>query len=164
VSQPLNFRTMTIDDLPVILRIEHKNFPNPWPEKTLRGCLEANYQCVIGFYDAQPKEVVCYAVLMIGFEESNLLNISVNPDFQQQGIGRRLMEHLLLISRINQAKNMWLEVRASNTPAIRLYQKLGFDQIGQRDNYYRYHDAEGKPVSEHAILMSRAVVMPVNKP
>ena len=71
-----------------------------------------------------------------------------------------MMEHLLLISRINQAKNMWLEVRASNTPAIRLYQNLGFDRIGQRDNYYRYHDAQGKPVSEHAILMSRPVVMP----
>lgn len=119
--------------------------------------MSAGYQCIKGTLSSHPDEVACYAFMMIGFEESNLLNISVNPKFQRQSLASKLLHHLLLISRINHAKHMWLEVRESNQAAINLYQKHHFDVIGKRKNYYKYQDDAGKTVKEHALLMSRKV-------
>lgn len=139
------------------MAIERQIYPNPWPFKTMQDCQQAGYQCIKGSFESEPEKVVCYAFLMIGFEESNLLNISVHPKFQRQSIASRLLHHMLLISRINHAKHMWLEVRESNEPAINLYKKFGFECIGLRKNYYQYISTEGKKVKEHAILMSRLV-------
>lgn len=149
------FSKINEDDWAQIINIEQQIYPNPWPLKTMQDCQKAGYQCIKGCYEDQPDEIICYAFLMIGFEESNLLNISVNPAYQRQNIGSQLLHRLLLISRINHAKQLWLEVRESNEPAIRLYQKHGFERIGLRKNYYQYLDCSGKKVKEHAILMSK---------
>ncbi len=142
-----------------ILAIENQIYPKPWPLKTMQDCQKAGYQCIKGCFESKADKIVCYAFLMIGFEESNLLNISVNPEFQRLGVASKLLQHLLLISRINQAKIMWLEVRQSNTAAINLYEKFEFKQIGLRKNYYQYTNESGKKIKEHAILMSRKVVI-----
>ena len=124
----------------------------------MHDCLEAGYQCFKGELENKPGEIACYAFLMIGFEEANLLNISVNPKFQRQSIASQLLHHLLLICRINYAKHLWLEVRESNQAAINLYRQFAFKEIGKRKNYYQYTSSEGKNIKEHAILMSRKVV------
>ena len=151
------FSKITDQDWQQIIAIEQQVYPNPWPLKTMQDCQHAGYQCIKGSYESNPEEIVCYAFLMIGFEESNLLNISVNPKYQRQSIASHLLHRLLLISRINHAKQMWLEVRESNKPAIELYKKHQFEPIGLRKNYYQYCDESGKTIKEHAILMSRPV-------
>ena len=158
------FEPFSASDIPAIMAIEQQVYPNPWSENIMHDCLKAGYQCIKGHTAEQPDELACYAVMMIGFEEANLLNISVNPQCQRQSLGSQLLQRLLLICRINQAKTLWLEVRESNTAALRLYQAHRFDPIGRRKNYYRYHNAEGKLIKEDAILMSRKVVMATKKP
>jgi ribosomal-protein-alanine N-acetyltransferase len=153
------FSKISEQDWSDIMAIEQQIYPNPWPLKTMQDCLQAGYQCIKGCFNSKPDEVVCYAFMMIGFEESNLLNISVNPKFQRQSIASQLLHRLLLVSRINHAKQMWLEVRESNIPAIRLYEKHGFEPIGLRKNYYKYTDKNGNKIKEHAILMAKKCVI-----
>lgn len=123
----------------------------------MQDCVNAGYQCIKGAVETAPDEVACYAFLMIGFEESNLLNLSVNPQYQRQSLASQMLHRLMLISRINHAKQMWLEVREGNLPAIGLYQKHGFVQIGKRKNYYTYINQKGKKIKEHAIVMSTKI-------
>jgi ribosomal-protein-alanine N-acetyltransferase len=160
LKNKLIFDSFTADDLPQIMAIEQQIYPNPWSERIMQGCLREGYQCIKGHLPDHTDQLACYAVLMLGFEEANLLNISVSPQFQRQSLGSQLMHRLLLICRINHARHLWLEVRESNQAAIRLYQAHDFDTIGRRKNYYRYRDEQGMPVSEDALLMSRKVVQP----
>jgi ribosomal-protein-alanine N-acetyltransferase len=157
LKQQIEYSKITYDDLPSIIQIEQQVYPNPWPAKIMQDCLHAEYQCIKGKLESNPDEIACYAFLMIGFEEANLLNISVNPKFQRQSIASQLLHHLLLICRINHAKHLWLEVRESNVAAINLYRQFVFKEIGQRKNYYQYTNSTGQHIKEHAILMSRKV-------
>lgn len=157
MQPPLKFSQIKVEDLPQIMAIEQQIYPNPWSVTVMQDCIQAGYQCIKAHTHEQPDEIACYALMMIGFEESNILNIGVNPIYQRQGIASQLLQRLLLISRINHAKHMWLEVRANNQAAINLYQKFEFKQIGLRKNYYKYLDSQGKKVKEHAILMSRKI-------
>ncbi len=159
VKATLNFQAIAHTDLKQIMQIEPMIYPNPWPQRIMEDCMSAGYQCIKGTLSSHPDEIACYAFLMIGFEESNLLNISVNPKFQRQSIASQLLHRLLLISRINHAKHMWLEVRESNLAAISLYEKHNFEVIGKRKNYYKYIDSSGQKIKEHALLMSRKVTL-----
>ncbi len=154
----LEFAQFKDNDLPQIMPIENQIYPNPWSEKVMRDCIKAGYQCIKGIDPRQTDDIMCYAVMMVGYQETNLLNIGVNPAFKKMGLGSQLLHRLLLISRINHAKQMWLEVRASNQAALNLYQKFGFKEVGLRKNYYQYQDPTGKNIKEHAILMSRKVM------
>ena len=156
-SSKLIFTPIVLSDLPQIMQIEKQIYPNPWSSKVMQDCIKAGYQCIKGQINSKPEEIACYALMMIGYEESNLLNIGVNPKFQRQSMATQMMQRLFLISRINHAKHMWLEVRESNLAAINLYQKLDFKTIGKRKNYYKYTDAKGTKVKEHAILMSKKI-------
>ncbi|WP_223787234.1 ribosomal protein S18-alanine N-acetyltransferase [Marinicella meishanensis] len=155
----LTFSRIETTDLDAVMAIEQRIYPNPWTQKLMADCLAAGYQCHKGVLACAPEQVACYAFMMMGYEESNLLNLGVNPAFQRQSLASQMLTHLLLISRINHAKQMWLEVRESNQAAIKLYEKFAFKNIGQRKNYYRYTTADGVKVKEHAWLMSRPVVL-----
>jgi ribosomal-protein-alanine N-acetyltransferase len=157
LNPKLTFSPITLEDLDPIMSIEQQIYPNPWSVQVMQDCIQAGYQCIKGISSEYPDEVACYALMMIGYQESNLLNIGVNPKFQRQSIASQMMHRLLLISRINQAKYMWLEVRESNHAARGLYQKLNFETIGLRKNYYKYINAEGEKIKEHAILMSKKI-------
>jgi len=80
--------------------------------------------------------------------ESDMMNVAVHPDYRRQGIAEALVE--LLISELSEKDNhaLLLEVRASNAPAIAMYEKLDFRQVGLRKNYYR------NP-KEDALIMKR---------
>ena len=157
MNPTLTFSSIKAEDLTQIMLVEQQIYPNPWTIQVMQDCIQAGYQCIKGQINEQPDEVACYALMMIGFQETNLLNIGVNPKFQRQSIASQMMQRLLLISRINQAKRMWLEVRESNQAAINLYQKLDFEVIGLRKNYYKYTNSMGKKIKEHAILMSKKI-------
>ena len=68
--------------------------------------------------------------------ESHILNITVGPKSQRQGIGGKSMKHFLQLARRHHADIATLEVRPSNTSALRPYEKLGFNEISVRRNYY----------------------------
>ena len=95
---------------------------------------------------------VGYAVLMLGAGEAHVLNIAIAQDWQRQGLGRRLLQHLIKVAREYRAEMMFLEVRPSNTNALRLYENIGFNEIATRRGYYPAHDGH-----EDAILMGLAL-------
>jgi len=81
--------------------------------------------------------------------ESHILNLTVRPESQRQGIGGTLMKHFLQLARRHGADTLMLEVRPSNCNAISLYEKLGFNEIGVRSNYYPAEDGR-----EDALLLA----------
>jgi ribosomal-protein-alanine N-acetyltransferase len=80
---------------------------------------------------------VGHGILSIGAGEAHVLNVCVRPEYRCRGVGRRLLDHLLDRGRSAGMLEAFLEVRPSNTSAIRLYQAMGFEQIGIRRGYYQ---------------------------
>jgi ribosomal-protein-alanine N-acetyltransferase len=131
-------REMRRADLDVVHAIERRAFPQPWSrsffEKELAtpqaGCVVA-----VAAEDAAAPIVgyrVCWRVL----DELHLLNVAVHPERRGAGIGRVLMETLLDEGRQSGGRVVYLEVRAGNVAARRLYRQLGFRDLGVRRSYY----------------------------
>ncbi|MDD2723050.1 MAG: ribosomal protein S18-alanine N-acetyltransferase [Methylovulum sp.] len=125
-------RRMTNADLPQVLAIERKNYPFPWEEDIFEDCLKGSYSCWVC---EELDRVLGYCLLTIGAGEAHILNISVDPAEQKQGIGRKMLKHLIDASR-GRAETIFLEVRPSNIVAIALYEDMGFNEIGIRKGYY----------------------------
>lgn len=127
-------RPMTEADVRSVVALERAAYPFPWSEGIFRDCLRVGYCCrIVDVAD----EVVAYGILSMGAGEAHILNICVRADMRCRGIGRTLLEYLLDRSRDAGMLEAFLEVRPTNTTAIRLYQSLGFDQIGVRRGYYQ---------------------------
>lgn len=138
-------RPMRDLDVPTVIGIERAAYAFPWTEGIFRDCLRAGYLCRVAEFDGT---VVGYAILSVGAGEAHVLNVCVASEFRCRGLGRRLLEHLFDLSRAAGAQELFLEVRPSNTTAIRLYQSLGLEQVGMRRGYYQ---AEGG--REDAVVM-----------
>ena len=110
-------------------------------------------RCIRG-YQAQvllsDDEVLGYFVAMKGVDEVHLLNITVAVEHQGQGLARLMLDALALWTRSQGLEWLWLEVRVSNAPAIRVYERHGFSRVGLRKDYYPASHGE----RESAIVMS----------
>ena len=130
----INLRPMQDCDLAQIMVIDELVYPFPWTESIFRDCLHVGYCCWVM---EQDNEIIAYGILSIGAaDEAHLLNLSVDPDFQRQGLGESLLLHMIMLAREHTACTIFLEVRPSNDAAIKLYDKHGFCQVGVRNNYY----------------------------
>lgn len=127
------YRLMTDYDLSVILDIEQRSYEFPWTEGIFHDCLRYGYSSWVMEINRQ---VIAYGVMSLAAQECHILNVCVDPDYQGQGIGRRLLEQLLNIARARKADTAFLEVRPTNTQALSLYFSEGFNEIGTRRNYY----------------------------
>lgn len=141
----LRFRTMTAADLPYVLAIERKNYQFPWEEDVFTDCFKAGYGCYVC---EELDKILGYCLVSIAVGEAHILNISVDPAEQGQGIGRRMLQHLVETAR-GRAETVFLEVRVSNEIAIALYQDEGFNEIGVRKGYYPAEDGR-----EDAIMLA----------
>ena len=140
-------RRMMDEDVPGIMAIETRAYNFPWTKGIFRDCIRAGYCCYVLESD---REIVAYVVMSVGAREAHILNICVSPERRGAGYGRILMIKMLEIARRLQADTMFLEVRPSNEAARRLYDKLGFNEIGIRNNYYPAE--QGK---EDALLLAK---------
>jgi ribosomal-protein-alanine N-acetyltransferase len=125
-------RLMTETDLPRVYAIERATHDFPWTEKILSDCLRVGYLCVVVEVE---KRIVGFAITRI-HESTELFNITIEKSAQGHGYGRQIMKNLIDFARSQDSKEFLLEVRVSNEPAIKLYKRLGFEQIGVRENYY----------------------------
>lgn len=125
---------MKLENLPSILAIEHRAYAFPWTDHIFLDCVNAGYAGWIVCHDHG--NLVGYALMSVALDEAHVLNLCVDPDWQGRGIGRMLMQHLLSEARKARATVMLLEVRKTNTAALRLYRNLGFVRIGLRRGYY----------------------------
>ncbi|HAA56748.1 MAG TPA: ribosomal-protein-alanine N-acetyltransferase [Myxococcales bacterium] len=137
--------------LPSVYPIAQAAFPD-WSFKAFseeaqrpRYTMRMAMRCVSG-----EREVLGFSLLWSAPDEVHILNIASAPVWRRKGIGQVLLEDALSLARREGALQMILEVRASNTPAIALYTKAGFLEIGRRKRYYR------APV-EDAIVFAREI-------
>jgi ribosomal-protein-alanine N-acetyltransferase len=145
----VHIRSMMEIDLPEVAVIEQKSYAFPWSENIFRDCLRVGYTCRALDLAGQ---IIGYAVMSLGAGEAHVLNVCVRDEFRGVGFGRRLLEHLLERAAAAGIGEAYLEVRPSNLAAIRLYQHLGFEQIGIRRGYYQAPDGR-----EDAIVLKLAL-------
>ena len=126
-------RRMLDSDLDVVLTNERRAYTHPWSEGIFRDCLKNGNDC---FVLEASSRLIGHGVLSVGAGEAHLLNVCVHPDCHGHGFGRTLVEHLIQEARNSRATTMFLEVRPSNVVACKLYENLGFNEVGVRENYY----------------------------
>lgn len=129
----LRMRKMRITDLPAVLEIERQVYNYPWSEGIFLDCFKAGYSCWVC---EDLDNVIGYCILSIAVGEAHIMNICVDPAQQKQGIGRKMLEHLIELARSRWAESIFLEVRPSNKAAIALYENYGFNKLGIRKGYY----------------------------
>lgn len=127
-------RPMTEPDVSDVVAIERASYQFPWSEGIFRDCLRVGYVCRVV---ALRGETVGYGVMSVGAGEAHILNLCVHAEVRCRGIGRRLLAYLVDRAAASGMGEAYLEVRPSNTGAIRLYQSLGFEQVGIRRGYYQ---------------------------
>jgi len=130
----LTIRAMHGSDLPAVVRIEQASYAFPWTEGIFRDCLRVNYICRVVEIETR---VVGYGIISVGAGEAHVLNICVADPYRSQGVGRRLLSHLLKVAAHYGAEDALLETRPSNASALHLYRSLGFTQVGTRRGYYQ---------------------------
>lgn len=126
-------RKMQQDDVEGVMTIEKEVVDFPWSYSIFSDCIKVGYSCWVLEED---EIIIGYGLLSLAAEEAHILNIVVRPDKQHQGLGRRLLTHLIEEGKKLKAKTVYLEVRRSNTIAYDLYIKTGFMVIGERKDYY----------------------------
>jgi ribosomal-protein-alanine N-acetyltransferase len=114
--------------------VERSAYAFPWSEGIFRDCLRVGYVCRVVELAG---DIIGHGILSVGAGEAHILNICVREEFRCRGVGRRLMDYLLERGRVSGMTEAFLEVRPSNTAAIRLYQSMGFRQVGLRRGYYQ---------------------------
>jgi ribosomal-protein-alanine N-acetyltransferase len=127
-------RPMTEADVGGVVALERASYQFPWSEGIFRDCLRVGYVCRVV---TSANKLIGYGVMSIGAGEAHILNLCIDAAFRCQGIGRRMLDYLLDRGAAAGMTEAFLEVRPSNTAAIRLYLSLGFDQVGMRRGYYQ---------------------------
>ncbi len=132
MSDAISFRPMTEADIEGVLKVEYAAFSHPWTRGIFLDSLKS-YDCWLMFEGGQQ---VGHGVINVIIDEAHLLNITVKPENQGRGLGLRLLEHLMQRALQLNAGECFLEVRASNQSAYRLYERYGFNEVGRRRDYY----------------------------
>lgn len=145
--ESLSFVPGTVEQLDAIMGIEDASFSAPWTRRMFEVELTDNpfSRFLVAMADAS-SDVVGYVCFWIVFEELRMMNLAVAPPLRHRGIGQRLLKKALETGIEQGARRALLEVRASNSPAMMLYERTGFVRTGVRAKYYT------DPV-EDAVLM-----------
>ncbi|MEO6292773.1 MAG: ribosomal protein S18-alanine N-acetyltransferase [Burkholderiaceae bacterium] len=161
----VQFEPLTALWLDEVMQIEQQAYAHPWSRANFADSIQTGYQMQVLTLSTVPtvstasgasaddkQPILGYFVAMKGFEEVHLLNITVAPEYQGRGWARAMLEALAVWSRGQAAEWLWLEVRASNTRALKVYKDHGFNLVSVRQDYYPAGPkANGR---EDAIVMS----------
>ena len=139
-------RRMAAEDIPAVAEIEKNCFSSPWTKEGLEAEL-TNPQAEFFVLETEGT-VAAYMGMHIVLDECYIANVAVSPDFRKRGYGQLLVENALCVAREKSCYFITLEVRVSNLPAISLYKKCGFDEVGERKNFY-------SAPTENALIMTR---------
>ena len=118
-----------------VAELEKICFSDPWSENSIAS--ELDNQLAFWLVALEGETVAGYIGSQTVMDETDMMNVAVHPDFRRQGIAEALVNGLVDRLKAMGSHCLTLEVRASNAPAISLYEKLGFSEIGRRKNYYR---------------------------
>lgn len=139
-------RPMTADDTFAVSQIEQEIFSLPWSQKSFAdACSNADNVYLVCEADGA---IAGYCGMWTVLGEGNITNMAVSPDYRRSGIALMLMKSIEKYGEKKDVTSYFLEVRQSNLPAIALYEKMGYKNIGVRKRFYE------KPV-EDAVIMSK---------
>lgn len=140
-------RVMTPEDLDAVLTIERESYAVPWTAQTFRSLVDRSdaesVSAVAG------SELVGFAVAWSVVDQAELGNVAVAKDWRRRGIGEALVRDIVLRLFRRGVREIFLEVRVSNRSARRLYERLGFVEIGRRHDYYV------RPVEDAIVMRKR---------
>ncbi len=142
----VRLRPMREADVSGVLAVEESAYPYPWSEGIFQDCLRVGYCCWVW---EEGEQVAGYGIMSVGAGEAHILNLCVGDGYRGNGLGRRMLTHLLQLARRHRAEAAFLEVRPSNAVAVELYESAGFHQVGERRNYY-----PAKGGREDALIMA----------
>ena len=140
----IEIREMRVDDLFWVAEMEKQIFSIPWSQKAFRESLDS--ENTIYIVAIEDEKVLGYVGMYISFEEGNITNVAVSPNYRRKKIGQKLILKILEKAKQKGVTAVILEVRETNVAAISLYEKMGFVEAGIRKNFYE------KP-TENALIM-----------
>jgi ribosomal-protein-alanine N-acetyltransferase len=164
----LSFLSMNVADLDAVLAIECVSHIHPWTQGNFADSLAAGHwaycvrpqlaDAVKGSY-LDPEILWAYCVLFPAVDELHLLNITVSPKLRRLGIGSKMMNVIEGVAAQQKMPRIILEVRPSNLSALQLYQRLGYEHIGTRKNYYPIDANSG--LREDAWVFAKSIKLEV---
>ncbi|MFT5162911.1 MAG: ribosomal-protein-alanine N-acetyltransferase [Alteromonadaceae bacterium] len=146
----IEYTPLTREDIDAIYQIECACHAYPSSRKVFDGCFNPRYRCFkMTNADVDGKaQVIGFYIAELVLDEMTLQNICISPQRQGKGYGKQLMTHFVQIAKSEKVTQLWLEVRESNTAAIKLYDQFDFAEAGKRKDYY-----PGENGREDALLM-----------
>lgn len=136
-----NIVTMTSCHVPQVAALEKECFSDPWSQRSVASELEN--PLALWLVWEEDGKVLGYVGSQTVLDETDMMNVAVSAQTRRRGIAQALVEALVIQLKQQGSRCLTLEVRASNAPAICLYEKLGFRQVGRRPNYYSHPKEDG---------------------
>ncbi len=128
------FRKMSVKDVDAVAEIEFNSFDLPWTlEDFWYETVRNDSESIVAELDGK---IVAYACAWISFGDADVANIAVEKNYRGQGIGAKLFAEIIRRVKLRGVHGVTLEVRVSNTAAIKLYEKFGLRGVGVRKGYY----------------------------
>ncbi len=141
--QPTQVREAQLEDIAAIAKLEELIFSDMWSESGLKSTTESEFGNIMVCEDLSSR-ILGYMIYYSLGNEMELVRIATAPEARGEGIGLRMMEHLIDIATADKRERILLEVRESNIQAVKLYQQFEFAQIGTRKNFYTKPIEDGK--------------------
>lgn len=140
----INIRVMKETDLDSVAAIEKEIFSLPWSKNAFAQSL--NIENTLYVVAEDNGEIKGYCGMYLSITEGNITNVAVSPAYRRHQAAYNMLSYILKLAKEKGITDAFLEVRETNVPAIRLYEKLGFQEAGIRKKFYE------KPV-ENALIM-----------
>jgi ribosomal-protein-alanine N-acetyltransferase len=131
----IDLRRLGAGDLDTVEAIERASYPTPWSRSMFAAELRKPSALALGAY-LDSGELVGYAFVSRYVDAWHVMNVAVAPEHRRQGVATVLLERLFEVTATDQRRGYTLEVRVSNSGAIQLYERLGFESRGIRRGYY----------------------------
>ena len=132
----VDFRRLQLRDLSAIETIEQRAYPTPWSRSMFAGELAKPTSICLGAFEPAKGTLVGYLIISRYVDAWHVMNVAVAPEHRRKGIASALLQRLFELTAEDGRRGYTLEVRISNTDAIRLYERLGFRRRGVRRGYY----------------------------
>jgi [ribosomal protein S18]-alanine N-acetyltransferase len=129
-------RRLQLRDLSAIEEIERISYPTPWSRSMFAGELTKPSSICLGAFDGETGALLGYLIISRYVDAWHVMNVAVAPEHRRRGIASSLLERLFELTGADGRRGYTLEVRVSNTSAIKLYERAGFRARGVRRGYY----------------------------
>jgi [ribosomal protein S18]-alanine N-acetyltransferase len=131
---PVEIRPLQLRDLSAIEEIERRSYPTPWSRSMFAGELAKPSSICLGAFDGE--RLAGYLIVSRYVDAWHVMNVAVAGDYRRRGVASQLLGVLFEQTSTDDRRGYTLEVRVSNTGAISLYERLGFERRGVRRGYY----------------------------